>query len=395
MRMMPSPSQHGPGQGGQWFRCGLTILLAVMALSAPSSSDAFELRGFGDVTFTKSDAPGSDVPGSTDHHGSFTLGQVDLYITQPITDHIDLLAELAIESDTASSETTIDVERLQISYRAKNWLVVRAGRFHNILGYWNITFHHGREIQTTIERPRMLAFEDDGGFLPVHLIGLWVGGYVPVGPLLFDYGFMVGNGPKITGVTSPVVLNNGSLDPNNISDNSGNKAVSFELTLHPMALHNTGLGICGNFSRIEGFDTGGQQVANVNQQILCSEAHYVTESVELLAEFYTLFDQDEQTGLGHFTNYTWYTQAAYTFAGRYMPYVRYEHTSVDEGDPYMSMLDIVDTFRTILGFRYNLSSASSLKAEARFVSNPAPSGAAGNNLAGNGHEFAVQWAFWF
>jgi hypothetical protein len=390
MRKMPPPSQREPGQRGWWCRCGLIILLAVIALLAPSSSEAFELRGFGDLTFTK-----SDVPGSQDHHGSFTLGQVDLYITQPITDRIDLLAELSIESDTASSETTIDVERLQISYQAKNWLVVRAGRFHNILGYWNITFHHGREIQTTIDRPRMLAFEDKGGFLPVHLVGLWAGGYVPAGPLLFDYGIMVGNGPKITGVSISPPPYNGSLDPNNISDNSGNKAVSFKLTLHPMAMHNTGLSICGNFSRVEGFDTDGKQIANVNQQILCSEAHYVTETIELLTEFYTIFDQDEQTDLGHFTNYTWYAQAAYTFAGRYMPYLRYEHTSVDEGDPYMSMLNVVDTFRTILGFRYNLSSASSLKAEVRFVSNPAPSGAAGDYLAGNGHEFAVQWAFWF
>jgi len=393
MRITPLPSQRKTGHGGRRL-CGWLALLAPLAITAlliPSPGEAFELRGFGDVTFTKSDAPGSDVPGATDHHGSFTLGQVDLYITQPVSDHIDLLAELSIESDPSTSETTIDVERLQISYQAKNWLVVRAGRFHNILGYWNITFHHGRQIQTTIDRPRMLAFEDRGGFLPIHLVGLWVGGYVPAGPMLLDYGVMAGNGPKITGVNSPL---GGSLDPNNISDNSGNKAVSFELTLHPMALHNAGVGICGNFSRIEGFDnTTGHQVANVNQQILCGEAHYVTESLELLAEYYALFDQDKwTTKLGHFINHSWYAQAAYTFAGRYVPYVRYEHTSVDEGDPYMTMLNIVDTFRTILGFRYNLSAASSLKAEARFVSNPAPSG---NALAGNGHEFAVQWSFWF
>jgi len=381
--MMPLPSQRETGPGGRGRLCGLIALLSALVWAVPVSSHALDLRGFGDVTFTK-----SDVRGSLDHHGSFTLGQVDLYITQSITDRIDTLAELSVETDT-SGETAIDLERLQISYQAKDWLVVRAGRFHNILGYWNITFHHGREIQTTIDRPRMLAFEDRGGFLPVHLVGLWVSGYVPAGPLRITYGLMAGNGPKITGV-DPLTFNNGQLDPNNVTDNSGNKAVSFELTLHPSALANSGAGICGNFSRIEGFDTTGLQVANINQQILCSEAHYVTESVELLTEFYSIFDQDEQTGLGHFVTYTWYAQAAYTFAGRYIPYLRYERTSVDEGDPYLMMLNVIDASRTILGFRYNLSSASSLKAEVRFVSNPAPPGS-----AGNGHEFAFQWAFWF
>jgi hypothetical protein len=369
---------------GRWQRVGFFAgLLAGLLLLGSSPSHAFDLRGFGDITFTKSDAANS-----TDHHGSFTLGQLDLYIAQPITDRLDVLVELSIESET-SGDFVADLERLQIGYRAKDWLVIRAGRFHNLLGYWNLTFHHGRQIQTTIDRPSMLAFEDKGGFLPVHLVGLWLSGYVPAGPLLLNYGLMAGNGPKITGVTS---LSSGELDPNNVSDNNGNKAVAFNLTIHPRELHNGGLGICGNISRIEGFDTStpALKVANVNQQILCGEAHYVTETIELLAEYYVLFDQDEQTGLGRFTNHTWYLQAAYTFADRYVPYVRYERTSVDEGDPYMTMLDVIDAARAILGFRFNLASASSVKAEARLIDHPAPAG-----LAEHAHEFAVQWAFWF
>ncbi|MBI3622260.1 MAG: hypothetical protein HY208_08760 [Nitrospirae bacterium] len=369
---------------GRWKRHGsIAGLLAVLLLLGSSPGHAFDLRGFGDVTFTK-----SDDAGSADRHGSFTLGQLDLYVTQPITDRLDVLAELTIESET-SGDFVADLERLQIGYRAWDWLVIRAGRFHNLLGYWNLTFHHGRQIQTTINRPSMLAFEDRGGFLPVHLVGIWLSGYVPAGPLLINYGLMAGNGPKIAGLTS---LSGGELDPNNLSDNSGNKAVAFNLTLHPRGLHNGGLGICGNISRIEGFDNtpAAAKVANISQQILCGEAHYVTETIELLAEYYALFDQDELTGLGRFTNHTWYLQAAYTFADRYVPYLRYERTSVAEGDPYMTMLGVIDTARTILGFRFNLASASSVKAEARLIDHPAPAG-----LAEHAHEFAVQWAFWF
>ncbi len=381
MRITPSRSLHGTSHSERHALRILFSLLAMLALTAPSISEAFELRGFGDVTYTK-----SDEAASTAHHGTFTLGQLDLYITQPITDRIDVLTELSVETDS-SGDTGIDLERLQISYQARDWLVIRAGRFHNLIGYWNLTFHHGRQIQTTIERPTMLAFEDRGGFLPVHLVGLWLSGYIPTGPLLLNYGIMVGNGPKIANVDP---LLGGNLDPNNITDNSGNKAVAFDLTIHPAALHNMGLSVCGNISRVEGFDTPGLQIANISQQILCGEAHYVTETIELLGEYYVLFDQDKQTGLGHFTNHAWYLQAAYTFATKYVPYVRYEHISVDEGDPYMTMLNVLDTAKTILGFRYNLASASSVKAEARFVSHPAPAG-----LAEHAHEFAIQWAFWF
>jgi len=386
MRSLRLSSQRETRYGGGWRRRRSVLLLSALLfiLSESSPSHAFEFRGFGDVTFTKNDAAGSQ-----NSHGSFTLGQFDLYLTQAITDRIDVLAELSIETESEqSSQTGIDLERLQISYQAKDWLVIRAGRFHNLLGYWNLTFHHGRQLQTTIDRPSMLFFEDKGGFLPIHLVGLWLGGYVPAGPLLINYGIMAGNGPKITGL-DPILLNGGSLDPNNAVDNSGNKAVSFNLTFHPLAVHNLGFSVCGNFSQIEGFDTAGLQVANINQQILCGELHYVTEAVELLAEYYLLLDTDKLTGLGHFVDQSGYVQLAYTFADKYIPYVRYERTAVDEGDPYMAMLEIIDTSRTILGFRYNLSSASSLKAEVRFV-NPGVQG-----KPGNAHVFAVQWAFWF
>ena len=348
----------------------MTIMALGWLFPAPTA-DAFEFRGFGDITYTKSDAADSDA-----RHGSFALGQLDLYLSQSIGDRAELLAELVIESDF-TGEFIVDLERLQIGYLAKDWLVLRAGRFHNLLGYWNMAFHHGSQLQTTIDRPILLAFEDEEGVLPVHLVGLWLGGYAPFGPVSVDYGVMVGNGSRLV---------EGTLDPNNISDNNGNKSVSFSLALHPTALPGLGAGLCGNFSRVEGFDAVGMEVADVNQQILCGEAHYVTEHIEVIGEYYALIDRDEMTGLGQFVNHAGYLQAAYTIAKKYVPYVRHERIGVDEADPYMAMLGTVDVTRTILGLRYNLLPASSIKAEGRLIHRPGVEHA---------HEFAIQWAFWF
>lgn len=352
------------------------LAAAVAAVSPVSTSSAFEFKGFGDITFTKSDLSDSEA-----RHGSFALGQFDLYLNQPVGDRVDVLSELVIEADT-TGDFHVDLERLQISYLAADWLVIHAGRFHNLLGYWNMAYHHGSQIQTTIERPQILKFEDDGGILPVHLIGLWLSGYASVGPVLLDYGLMVGNGPKIKDVeTSP------QLDPNTISDNNGNKAISFNVTIHPKALPDLGIGLCGNISQVQGF---GIPASDVSQQIYCGDLTYVTEQIELLSEYYAIIDRNRM-GVGRFMNQAGYVQAAYTFAKRYVPYARYEWINVDESggvssDPYMAALGVKDLMRTIIGFRYNLLPASSIKTEFRFVRRPDKEHA---------HEFAAQWAFWF
>ena len=69
-------------------------------------------------------------------------------------------------------EVVVDVERLQIAYRWSDALRLTAGRGHTALGYWNESYHHGKLLQPTVERPEVLKFEDDGGILPVHFVGL-------------------------------------------------------------------------------------------------------------------------------------------------------------------------------------------------------------------------------
>ena len=44
---------------------------------------------------------------------------------------------------------------------------------HTLLGYWNQAYHHGTWLQTTVFRPEIYRWEDDGGgLLPVHEVGV-------------------------------------------------------------------------------------------------------------------------------------------------------------------------------------------------------------------------------
>jgi hypothetical protein len=65
----------------------------------------------------------------------------------------------------------IDIERLQLTYRANPYFQLTGGRFHTAIGYYNTAYHHGTWFQTATGRPFMYDFEDSGGILPVHSVG--------------------------------------------------------------------------------------------------------------------------------------------------------------------------------------------------------------------------------
>src|SRR3989304_6280216 len=167
------------------FISRLMLLISVLFLSSQSGY-AFELNGFADVSFTKS-TEGADEY----RNGDFAFGTLDLYLAQTLDD-IDILVELIVEKGNV-----LDLERLTIGYSFSDAAKLRVGRFHTPLGYWNNAYHHGVQLQPTIERPDFLKFEDDGGILPTHVVGASLGGRVHTGVGAVEYTAMIGNGPQI------------------------------------------------------------------------------------------------------------------------------------------------------------------------------------------------------
>src|SRR5262249_44493512 len=55
-------------------------------------------------------------------------------------------------------------------------------------------FHHGRWLQPTIDRPHVLRFEDNGGLLPVHQVGLTAIHGPPRGEGGLEVAIGIGNG---------------------------------------------------------------------------------------------------------------------------------------------------------------------------------------------------------
>jgi len=90
-----------------------------------------------------------------------------------------------------------ELERLLLGWRFSEASTLWGGRFHNPLGYWNTQFHHGLFLQTSISRPAIAEFEDEGGILPMHVAGLVLRGEFGWQEAALEYDLGLGFGPDL------------------------------------------------------------------------------------------------------------------------------------------------------------------------------------------------------
>ncbi len=357
------------------------VLSAVLVLLlAASSSDAFELNGFADVSFKKCTEEDCEmVLGEQGgRNGNFTFGELDFFVVHR-TDPVDVLVELVVRGGYE-----IDLVRLILGYTFSDALRFQAGRFHTPLWFWNVDFHHGVQIQPTINRPEFLQFEHNGGILPTHVVGVYLSGRVKMKALAMKYGVMVGNGSKITEEDESV-----RLSANNISDNSTGKSVSAHLSISPVMVSGLKVGVSGHLSRVESDSAGNELLlapVDVDQAILSVGLTYGFENLELMGEYISIRDDDNTSGgAGSNTSSAYYGLISYALTDRWVPYLVHEDLSVKEEDPYLIALGSSDVTKTIGGIRYNISHRSSVRAEVRKVES--------GDLDWN--EYEVQWALAF
>lgn len=144
---------------------------------------------------------------------SFFLGNFDMFITSRLSDKFSMLAELNFEAGS-DNNFGVDLERMLLNYKPNDYFQLGFGRFHTQIGYYNNAYHHGNWFETATVRPFLFLFEDEGGILPVHSVGLTLTGLVPSGKLGLHYVAEIGNGrparhPQNTTVQNAFDENNG------------------------------------------------------------------------------------------------------------------------------------------------------------------------------------------
>jgi hypothetical protein len=275
---------------------------------APSPSSVF--RAFGSVQWTANDVP--DTP------ERFTLGQLALFTTSTLSERVSVLAEVVLEAST-ETDVVVDLERLQLTYRLNDHARLSGGRYHTGIGFYNAAFHHGAYFEIPIGRPRAFRFEDEGGVLPVHDVGVTVRGTVPKTGEQLYYLTEVGNGRRWETVDAEAV--NGDDGP---STNVG-------LSFRPAGIPDLEIG--GSFYRDR---IPYIPLAPLDHRIGALFVAYRTPRVEVMAEWLRLAHRAETTN-GWITSDAGYFQASKAF-GKLRPYYRYDRLDIDPGAPLIGTI---------------------------------------------------------
>lgn len=354
----------------------LALFLTFLCLLVPLRQVyGFEMRGFADIDYEWSP---SDKASESLQNGAFAVGQLDLFSSHSLTNHLDALMEVVIEA--SGGETEIDPERIEIGYSFGDWLDLRLGRFHLPMGYYNNMFHHGRILDATIHRPLIIEFEDEGGIIPGHGVGLWARGSIQDTPAVIKYSIGLVNGQKINTDKKELEINIGA-------DDNKNKAIFANLAVE---LENGfGFGTSAYSAKVNGYSVAGGTTAviDANQLIAGFNIYYDVLPLNIMFELYSMLDKDvlvspsiDYTAAGYFI------QAAYEFGQKYRPYIRYDNITPQSNDPYIgSISGTDDTFAFTYGLRYNIAAESCIKAESI-------SKTKGNDSITT---FGLQWAYTF
>jgi hypothetical protein len=199
-------------------------------------------------------------------------------------------------------------------------------------------------MQPTIERPQLVQFEDDGGPLPVHTVGVQLSGRdLSDAHLGFDVllGNALGNRPTTDG---------------------RNEAASVTLALHSQITSALRVGVSGYRDHVRsGTPTprGDSLRAPMTQTIGGGFVAFFADRAEALVEGHQVSNRSAGRTS---SSPSWFAYAGVRVGGRVVPYVMHEDVRLSDDDPYFD----ADRFqRETLGIRFEHTARSVLKAELR------------------------------
>jgi len=301
-----------------------------------------------DYLYTDQRARG-DGAGDANH---FSLGELDLFLVSQLSDRFSALGELLFEFDS-DRDTRIDIERLMIEYYHADWLSVSVGRGHTAIGYWNRTFHHGNFLWTTVGRPLIFEFEDEGGILPMHSVGIEASGVIEIPKGILQYTVSLSNGRGRTPDAIQIT-----------DDLNDSKMVGLEVVWRPTNVPDLAVGLDFVWDDIPGDqrDPPGPRAPRrkLDEYIMGGYVAYTGRPLEVLLEAQYIRHHMPGSAYGSLGAYA---QISYK-AGDWTPYYRFDVLKIDGDDPYYTAVpEAIDTRKHTVGFRFDWTSFLALKLE--------------------------------
>ena len=290
-----------------------------------------KIRGFGDVRAylanqnlaVITNSPGSPTPATQGGNSTFALGIMDMFVTSQISRKFSYLTEMGYEADPASNGIGVDLERAQITYLANSNLSMTFGRSHAMLGYYNTAFHHGTWFQTTMDRPRFVEFEDSGGPLPIHNVGMTATKKFSNDKLGLHLFGEVGNGKQTYSLFA------GTTPANVLADHTG-KSTNIGAYVRPERFSGLQAGFDWYQAALVPTQVPGA-APYYHQNIYYAHVVYIRPTFEFMAEDGEIGDTARGSSQVQYTS-GGFAQVSKAF-GNYRPFVRYTWMNPNFGDP--------------------------------------------------------------
>jgi hypothetical protein len=343
------------------------------------TSSRVTLNVFGDPAFVF-DSQHKTTPG-------FVLNPIDFLVTAR-SGNLIAMTEFAMEQ--IDSAVMIDIERLFVGWHAERYQV-DAGRTHAELGYWNNAFHHGRWLQLPIDRPRIVRFEDEGGILPIHWVGV-TGHWRPLleGDQQIEMSGSIGNG---RGAIVDHILTEG--------DTNGFKAVLAKIEAKGFGARDLRFGVSATYDQIGALPALAPMGAStrpalpdamIREYIINAYLAYRGPNLTVITEGYEVMHSASAGMGGHWNTFDAFALGGYRF-GELVPYVVGEirRTPTTVPDPFFFpnptlSSDILGDFKEItVGLRWDLTTWSALRFEYR--------GTLADDASMRVHRGMVDWSF--
>ena len=292
------------------------------------------IQGFSDVDYRASNRSGET--------NSFALGAFDLFVSSQVSEKFKMLSEVNFEFGN-DNELAVDLERMLLTYSANDHFKLSFGRYHTAIGYYNTAFHHGTWFQTATGRPFLFFFEDEGGVLPVHNVGLSLTGSIPSGKLGINYIAEIGNGRPARRPQNTTVQN--------LVDENNGKAFNIGMWMRPEWLSGLQFGGSLYHDRLTADIPQG-----IQEYIPAIHAVYITPKFEWLNEAVVI--RHSLDGGRSFNTPGFYTQISRQWEV-YRPYIRYQYINASPLEPLL--FDTGLQQGPSVGLRYDWSEFAALK----------------------------------
>lgn len=310
-------------------KIGITVLVFLLLFCpyTPKAQDT-QIKGFVEAhTFYQ------------DNKLHFGFGEQDIFITSQVTDRLSFLGESVFKFSLGSPTSfDISVERIVLKYNYYGNHNILVGKHHTPLNYWNDTYHHGRVLFPTIDRPLLFA----ANIIPLHTVGVGFQGQ-NLGNVKFGYDLMFGNGI-------------GSTD---ILDNDKRKSISAAVHIKPVENLRIGASYYNDvISKGARIHSGHMVNWKIHQHLISGSVAYFGKTLEFLTEGTFGSNHSDTTGRKN-------TIASYVYSGvkikeTWVPYIRLDYIHFQDGEIFYKG---DNTKSIVVGLRHELNYLAVVKLE--------------------------------